>query len=120
MDFSQAVKSGFENYINLSGRATRSEYWYFLLFIFLGRMVIGFFTAITDLEGLINLWDIVVFLPHLSVAVRRLHDTNKSGWWVLLFITIIGLIPLIIWYTQKGNEEENRFGPNPLSNQPQS
>ena len=59
---------------------------------------------------------IVTIVPEIAVSVRRLHDINKSGWWLLLSLTVIGIIPLIYWVCKKGDEKENRFGENPLSN----
>ena len=117
MTFVQAIQSGFKNYVNFQGRARRSEFWWWVLFYALlmvipqnlamgeamrGTMGVG--TALADLLAL------GLFLPNLGVTVRRLHDTNRSGWWVLLGITIIGLIPLIIWYCQKSDLGPNKYG----------
>ncbi len=121
MSFIEAIKSGFKNYVNFKSRASRSEFWWWVLFYFLliiipdslmmgetMRASPGIWTGLTDLIGL------GLLLPNLGVTVRRLHDTNRSGWWVLLGITIIGLIPLIIWYCQPGKAEPNKYGVNPL------
>ena len=62
-------------------------------------------------NGIINLIvTLSVFLPSIAVAARRLHDTGRSGWWQLLTITIIGIIPLIIWYCSEGTKEANEYG----------
>jgi uncharacterized membrane protein YhaH (DUF805 family) len=61
-------------------------------------------------SGIVNL---ALLLPSLAVAARRLHDTNRSGWWMLISLTIIGLIPLIIWLASKGNDQSNEYG-NPV------
>ena len=124
MNFQQAIESGFRNYINFTGRATRSELWYWLLFNFLGGIV----TSILDgripqdaasssgaLHPLNYLFVLIMFLPTIAVDVRRLHDTNRSGWWLLIgLIPIIGVLVLLLWYCQKGDEGANQYGENPL------
>ena len=103
MSFTQAITSGFQNYVNFSGRAMRSAYWYWVLFYFIvsivtlliDRMLFGD-SMVSPLNSLAAL---ALLLPSLAVAVRRLHDIDRSGWWVLLwFIPIIGWIVLIIWH----------------------
>ncbi|HNQ91974.1 MAG TPA: DUF805 domain-containing protein [Alphaproteobacteria bacterium] len=112
MNFPDAVKSGFDNYINFEGRASRSEYWWWWLFYMLayaGAIVIDIALSLGLLSVLISL---ALLAPSLSIGARRLHDINKSGWWQLLvLIPLIGPIILIIWYCMKGNLGENRFGP---------
>lgn len=120
MGFSEAVSSGFRNYVGFSGRACRSEFWYWSLFVF---GVSFFFGAVLPALGmgfqwavLVNLFSLVVLLPNIAVSVRRLHDLDKSGWWVLLwFIPLIGAVVLIIWFVGRGTPGENRFGPDPLN-----
>jgi len=117
MQFPEAVQSGFSNYVNFSGRATRSEYWYWVLFAVLVTIVAGILDnaifpfkeprAITAAAG------VVLFLPGLAVGVRRLHDTDRTGWWTLLALTGIGAILLIIWFCFKGTPGANRFGQEP-------
>ena len=118
MDFVQAIESGFKNYVNFSERASRSEYWYFCLFLLIVNIVIGIIEGFIgqNFSLISSLWNILIFLPSLSIGVRRLHDTNKTGWFVLLPLTIIGIIPYIWMLCIKGNDQENKFGPNPLSN----
>jgi len=65
--------------------------------------------------GLSYLANLGLFLPSLAVAVRRLHDTNRSGWWYLIAFTIIGIIPLIIWFATRGTIGDNQYGPDSLS-----
>ena len=112
MNFGQAVSSCFSNYATFSGRASRSEYWYWCLFLLVG----GFSALIADgliLENMetqpINLiFTLATFLPGLAVSVRRLHDVNRSGWWLLIALTGIGVIfPLLYWVVQPSIEEEN-------------
>ncbi len=111
MNFQDAVKSGFDNFINFEGRATRSEYWWWFLFY-----IIAYVTAIV-LGSAINVGIIplVVSLglwaPSLAVGTRRLHDINKSGWWQLLYlIPLIGLLVMIYFFVQPSNTSDNRFG----------
>jgi uncharacterized membrane protein YhaH (DUF805 family) len=118
MTFGQAIKSGFSNYATFTGRATRSEYWYWILFAFLVGVGAGIIDrALVDSEfGLVGpLVSLALLLPNIAVAVRRLHDLNSVGWWVLIVITIIGIVILIIWFCQKGTAGPNRFGPDPLA-----
>jgi len=121
MNFGEAIKSGFSNYVTFSGRAARSEYWYWTLFVVLVTIGAGIIDrAIFDFEeptttGLFGpLVSLVFFLPGLAVSVRRLHDIDRTGWWLLIIFTIIGIILLIIWDCIKGTTGPNRFGPDPL------
>lgn len=110
MDFKTAVSKCFNNYVTFSGRAQRSEFWYFILFTFVVSLVLG----ILD-ERLSGLWELAVFLPTVSVAVRRLHDLEKSGWWWwLCLIPLIGWIILIVWYATEGTRGANDYGPDPI------
>lgn len=95
-DFKNSVISAFENYAQFEGRATRPQYWYFYLFIFLVNLVL----KAVDFELLATLFALATLIPFLAVGARRLHDVNRSGWWQLLALTIIGLIPLIYWLVQ--------------------
>ena len=115
MNFVQSISSGFSNYVNFSDRAIRSEYWYWVLFIVVCEIV----TSIIDYAIGINLttgiFGLVTLLPSLAVAIRRLHDIDRSGWWILLaLIPLVGAIVLIIWYCTKGTAGQNRFGPDKL------
>lgn len=120
MTFGQAIASGFKNYVGFYGRACRSEYWFWALFVFIAGILLGIIDAVLfpdSPSGLFGpLFSIGVLLPGLAVGVRRLHDINKSGWWLLLwFIPIIGWIILIVWAIRRGDEGTNRFGPDPLA-----
>ncbi len=115
MGFSEAVGSCFSKYVTFSGRAVRSEFWYFALFQILANLVASTVDYSLGVNIVGPLFDIVVALPALAVAVRRLHDIDKSGWWVLLwFVPIIGWLFLLIWHCTKGTLGPNRFGPDPL------
>ena len=113
MEFKEAVAHVFSNYATFNGRACRSEYWWFVLFSFLAGIVTAIISAITMGGGgpLMVLLQLALFLPGLAVAVRRLHDIDKSGWWYLIIlIPLIGAIVLMIWFCRKGTVGPNRFG----------
>jgi uncharacterized membrane protein YhaH (DUF805 family) len=119
MTFGEAISSGFRNYVGFSGRASRSEYWYWVLFTVLVSIV----TTIIDLgvlsssvEPFSSIWGLATFLPSLAIGVRRLHDTDRSGWWWLIgLIPLIGIIVLIVFWCFEGTRGSNRFGPDPLA-----
>jgi uncharacterized membrane protein YhaH (DUF805 family) len=116
MNFTQAIASAFSNYVNFSGRACRSEYWYWILFIVLAEIVTTIIDWAIGVSVTTSLFGLATILPSLSVAVRRLHDLDRSGWWIFLsLIPIIGWIILLIWYCTKGTEGPNRFGPDRLA-----
>ena len=123
MNFSQAVSSFFARWKDFNGRSSRSEYWWATFFVILTSIFTNILTLFLGLSpsivAIIVLLLIVIFSLFLTIAslalvVRRLHDTNKSGWWYLIIFTIIGVFPLLYWYCKKGDEGENRFGSNPL------
>ncbi len=117
MDLQTSIKTCFKKYAIFSGRASRSEFWWFFLFGILGGiiaaiidvMIFGYSIEVTGPIGWI--FTIVIFLPSLAVGARRLHDTDKTGWWQLLWITIIGGIIVIIWQATMGEKKKNRYGP---------
>jgi len=116
MSFPQAIEAGFKNYVNFSGRALRSEYWFWFLFTALAEIVLAIFEFVTGIGVLTLLFGLATLLPGVAVTVRRLHDINKSGWFVLLvLIPIVGAIILIVWMCQGGWRDANRFGPAPLA-----
>ena len=125
MNFFESIKSCFIRYTDFSGRSMRSEYWNFAVFIIVLTIVADYLDAkiagvsYLDYYGfgtLSIILTIVTIVPSIAVSIRRLHDINKSGWWLLLALTVIGIIPLIYWVCKKSDEKENRFGKNPLSN----
>jgi uncharacterized membrane protein YhaH (DUF805 family) len=137
MGFGTAIATCFGKYASFTGRARRSELWWFVLFNFIVTVVlnivdniagfmIGFGTytfdagdgqAIIDnpqLGALSTIWVLVVFLPLLSVTVRRLHDTNRSGWWWWIqFVPCVGGIILFVFMLLDSTPGDNRFGTNP-------
>ena len=116
MDFGTSIKTCFKKYAVFSGRASRSELWYFFLFGFIGNII----TWVIDVKMLGYSYEahgpmylifyIIIFLPSFAVGARRLHDTGRSGWWQLLTLTIIGLIPLCIWWATVGKNKKNIHG----------
>lgn len=112
MDFMSAVKVCLtEKYCSFNGRASRSEFWWFMLASLIIAFVAGF---VSGKLGIIAV--IALTLPIVSASVRRLHDTNRSGWFY--FIGLIPLVGLCLYFVlaQKGTEGPNRFGEDPLEN----
>lgn len=102
------------NYCNFSGRSSRSEYWWFILFNIIVGAAIGIVFSGTFAEILSGLETLAFLLPGIGLGVRRLHDIGKSGWWLLLcFIPLIGQIILIIWFCQESQPFDNQYGPVP-------
>lgn len=129
MTFTQSIKSVFSKYATFTGRASRSEYWYFTLFniitstlLFLLGIAIGAATGGSDgvPSGLIVgyilyiIYGLGVLIPSLAVTVRRLHDTNNSGWLILLgLIPCVGGIVLLVFMILQGTNGENKYGDIP-------
>ena len=119
MNLYDSIISCFKRYVDFKGRSSRSEFWYFVLFITVVGLTFDYFDArilgvpYLDYDGygvLGSIFTLITVIPGLSVNIRRLHDINRTGWWVLLSFTVIGLIPLIYWACLKGDEAQNRFG----------
>lgn len=111
----------FKKYTDFSGRAHRPEYWYFVLFNILVNIacnivdnVIGTFNPEIGLGLVGGLYMLFVLMPGLAVTVRRLHDTGRSGWWILVgFIPIVGFLVLIAFMIFRGEAGANQYGPEP-------
>lgn len=111
-----------KHYAVFSGRARRKEYWFFVLFnsiVALALLIIDQQAGNYDPEsntGLLNsIYSLLVLIPSIAVSVRRLHDTDRSGWWLLLlFIPIVGWLVILLFLVFKGSDGENRFGNDPL------
>jgi uncharacterized membrane protein YhaH (DUF805 family) len=115
MNFWQAIKSGFSNYVAFSGRSARSEFWYWCLFYLLAAMVTAIIDDAIGVQVTVSLFGLAALLPTIAVNVRRLHDIDRSGWWFLLnLLPIIGAIIMIVWFCARGTVGPNRFGPDPL------
>lgn len=114
-----------KQYADFNGRARRKEYWYFFLINFLITFTFGFLTSlsgsvasnsaiITFSSMFIGIYSLAIFLPSIAVGVRRLHDTNRSGWWILIgLIPFIGALILIFFFVQDSQPGTNKYGPNP-------
>lgn len=134
MTFTEAVQTCFLRYADFTGRARRSEYWWWALFVFLVDLVvnaIGGFQPILIIlgrgqSGESTLWSVLagivslaLLLPGLAVFVRRLHDTGRSGWWWLIaLVPLVGAIILIVFLVQEGNPAHNQYGSSPAHTTP--
>lgn len=99
MTFQESIKVCFSKYADFSGRASRSEYWWFFLFIILAGAIVSMLD--NKLGGVFYL---ATLLPSLAAATRRLHDTSRSGWWQLIcLVPLVGLIVLLVFLAQKGD-----------------
>ena len=131
MNFTAAVKAYFLKWNDFRSRSSRSEYWWASLFVTIASFPVGFIigfviafllaiagfsdTAMETAVGIAMLpMQIFIIIASTCLVIRRLHDVDKSGWWYLIIFTIIGMIPLLIWYCSKGTDGENRFGKDPL------
>jgi len=115
------ILKSLKDFIKFNGRSCRTESRYFLIFnIIIGLtaglidMIMGFTIEIIPGIPTLILLEItrgILILPNLSLVIRRLHDINKSGWWMLLFFTIVGLIPMFYWlYFKEGDQSDNNYG----------
>lgn len=105
MTFFEAIKTCFSKYADFDGRAARSEFWWWVLFVFLASSAASILSPVVS-----GLFSLGVLLPNIAVAARRLHDIDRSGWWQLIWlIPLIGWLLLIYWFAQPG-KEPNRFG----------
>lgn len=109
-----------KNYVNFSGRARRKAYWMFVLFNLIALFVAGAIDNVLGLVGqngygpLSGLYGLAVFLPGLALAVRRLHDTGRSGWWFLIaLVPLVGWIVLLVFFVSDSQPGTNQYGPNP-------
>lgn len=121
MTFQEAINSVFSNYANFSGRARRSEYWYFTLFNIIVSTVLSVLMRLTAGSAMFNLFRIIevvyslaVIIPGLAVSWRRLHDTGRSGaWYLLILVPIVGAIVLLVWFCKDSQPGVNEYGPCP-------
>ncbi len=115
-----------KKYVLFSGRAHRPEFWYFMLVNVIILIVLRFIDGTCGMifdsglaGGLSTLYTLAVLLPYLGVGVRRLHDTGRTGWWILLgVIPLIGTLILIYLYAQPGEAGDNEYGPPPTNTEP--
>jgi uncharacterized membrane protein YhaH (DUF805 family) len=113
-----------KKYAVFNGRARRKEYWYFVLFNFIISLILGLIEGLiigingsvheTNFSVLGLIYSLAIFIPSIAVAVRRLHDTDRTGWWILIgLIPVIGWIIFLIFLVQDSSPGENKYGPNP-------
>jgi uncharacterized membrane protein YhaH (DUF805 family) len=119
MTIGQAVCICMSKYVTFAGRASRAEFWYWELFIVVvggGLLGLG---LLTSFGFPLFLFDLVTISPTLAVIIRRLHDTNHSGWSILVtFVPAVGIVLMIIWLCRRGTYGSNQFGPSPAEQAP--
>ncbi|MGZ6826370.1 MAG: DUF805 domain-containing protein [Mycobacteriales bacterium] len=114
MSLAEAVKAVLGNYAGFSGRARRSEYWFWALALLVAGIVVGIVDAAIGSPVLGYLLDLAVLVPSLAVGVRRLHDTGKSGWWLLIgLVPLAGAIVLLVFFVTDSYPGDNQYGPSP-------
>tara|TARA_Y100000590_G_scaffold416750_1_gene515834 strand:- start:729 stop:1097 length:369 start_codon:yes stop_codon:yes gene_type:complete len=113
--------SVFKNWLDFSGRACRSEFWYFQLSVILISLILGIAETIGGAPGeefgygpLSTLFQIIIIIPSISVTSRRLQDRGVSGWWQLSYLTIIGILVILVLTMLPAKDDENKWGRNPL------
>ena len=107
----QALKLFFSNYINFEGRSNRGEYWWAFLAIILISFVLGIIDGMLGIMVLGAIFSLATLIPGIAIGVRRLHDIDKSGWWLLIgLVPVVGFIVLIYFFIQKPTPGPNRFG----------
>jgi uncharacterized membrane protein YhaH (DUF805 family) len=109
MSFGDAISTCFNKYAEFVGRARRSEYWWFFLFVLLVDVVVSRLSFTLSMVA-----SLALLVPNLAVGVRRLHDTGKSGWYLLVgLIPIVGWIIVIVWLATEGDPNPNEYGESP-------
>ena len=103
--------------LDFRGRTSRSNFWWATLGVIILTAAVGFVCGLLGPLGEFLSWllGVILWIPEISMGVRRLHDTGKSGLWMLISFTVIGCILLIIWWAMKGQEGDNFYGPDPES-----
>ncbi len=130
MTFQESIRTCLGKYVTWQGRASRSEYWFFVLFVFLCAMVAAILDRILgtgfkmanpatgEMQSMgygyiYSLVGLALFLPNISALVRRLHDTGRSGWWYwIALIPLVGIILLLVWLCSRGTSGGNAYGPD--------
>jgi len=104
-----------KNYAGFTGRARRQEYWMFLLFNMIIAVVLGFIEGLFGSPGILGaIYSLAVLVPSIAVSMRRLHDTGRSGLWLLIgFVPVLGAIVLLIFFIQDSMQGSNQYGPSP-------
>tara|TARA_Y100000385_G_scaffold71365_1_gene71656 strand:- start:44 stop:511 length:468 start_codon:yes stop_codon:yes gene_type:complete len=117
VSFTQSWVLFFRNYAKFSGRSSRSAYWFWALWSLIITIVIEVLRASIGEElnpvDIIDLvWNLAILVPTFALGARRLHDVGRSGWWQLIPLTIVGIIPYLIWVLRAGDSEGNKYGDN--------
>lgn len=108
--YQQAILTCLKKFADFKGRARRSEFWYFELFCVLISLIFSIFIN----EDVATIAMLITLIPNIAVSVRRLHDINRSGWWMLIaLVPIIGILLLLFWATQEGSSTSNQYGEPP-------
>ena len=104
-----------KNYVGFEGRARRMEYWMFMLVNLVIVLVIRMLENLLGIEGAIGfIYSLAILIPSIAVSIRRLHDTGRSGWWILIgFVPVIGILVLLVFYCLDGEPNDNEHGPDP-------
>ncbi|WP_058831172.1 DUF805 domain-containing protein [Paenibacillus polymyxa] len=103
-----------QNYVGFQGRARRTEYWMFVLFSVIACFIVGLIDGLLGLTPILTLiYSLAVLLPSLAVLARRLHDTGKSGWWILIALVPFGGIVLLVFACLDSQPGDNKYGKNP-------
>ena len=107
----KAVRAVLRNYTGFSGRATRPEYWWFVAFTFTAGVALMIIDLVTGTGGLWTLFTLGTFLPSLAVTFRRLHDTGRAAWWLLIvLVPFLGPVILVVWAATAGDPGPNKYG----------
>lgn len=116
--FVDVIKTVFNRYVQFSGRARRSEYWYWILFYLIAVLALSLVDAmlfgpgLAEVGVLSNIFALGIFLPSLALTARRLHDIGRSGWWQLIgLVPLIGWVLMIWWLTRPSDPNDNQYGP---------
>jgi uncharacterized membrane protein YhaH (DUF805 family) len=103
-----------KKYAVFNGRARRKEFWMFVLFNLIFSAVLNIIDYVIGINVLGYIYGLAVLVPSLAVAVRRLHDTNRTGWWIFIgLVPLVGAIILIVFYATDSQPGDNQYGPNP-------
>ena len=114
--FVESLSLFFKNYLNFSGRSGPSAYWWYLLWSLIFTILFALIDSLAldisaeDLFSLSSAFALITLIPSISLSFRRLHDIDKSGWWLLISLTIIGIPVLIYWAIKSGDRQENSYG----------
>ncbi|MGB9013409.1 MAG: DUF805 domain-containing protein [Aeromicrobium sp.] len=113
MNLKEAVSSVLSKYADFTGRARRSEYWFWFLAVIIGAIVTSIIDSIIGAPITYVVFMLGILVPNIAVSIRRMHDIGKSGWWILVgLIPFIGAIILIVWFVGD-SQPDNEYGPNP-------